>query len=38
MHLSDSMRKNGSFVAVLVAILLTAAALTIGTISLLTRM
>ena len=38
MHLSESTRKNGPFLAVLFAILLTAAALSHATMSLLTRM
>jgi hypothetical protein len=38
MHLSESMRKNAPFAAVLVAILLTAAALSLATMSLLMRM
>ena len=38
MQLADSLRKNGPFLAVLVAILLTAAALSIATMSLLMRM
>ena len=38
MHLSESTRKNAPFVAVLAAILLTAAALSLATLSLLTRM
>jgi len=37
MELVDSLRKNGPFFAVLVAIMLTAAALTVGTLSLLLR-
>ena len=38
MHLTDSVRKNGPFIAVLTAILLTAAALSLATLSLLTRL
>ena len=38
MELVDSVRKNGPFIAVFVAILLTGAALTIATLSLLFRM
>ena len=38
MQLSESVRKNGPFLAILVAILLTAAALSIATLSLLVRM
>lgn len=38
MQLSENMRRNGPFLAVLFAILLTAAALSLATISLITRM
>jgi hypothetical protein len=38
MHLAESLRKNGPFVAVLAAILLTALALSIATMSLIMRM
>jgi hypothetical protein len=38
MHLAESLRRNGSFVAVLAAILLTAAALSIATMSLIMKM
>ena len=38
MQLAPALRKNAPFVAVLLAILVTAAALTIATISLLVRM
>lgn len=38
MQLVDNMRRNGPFLAVLLAILLTAAALTVATVALLIRM
>jgi hypothetical protein len=38
MQLNDSVRRNGPFVAVLAAIILTAAALSLATLSLLARM
>lgn len=38
MQLSENIRRNGPFLAILFAILLTAAALSIATLSLLTRM
>ena len=38
MQLSEATRRNGPFLAVLAAILVTAAALSLATLSLLTRM
>lgn len=38
MQLDDSLKRNGPFIAVLFAILLTGAALSLATLSMLTRM